>query len=113
MFSVKCILLVAACLILTASATPIQYQGIYEPHQGQVYEYHQPILARRVRSPSGNIDFNYKQDQNGREGSVTLNQNLYSSDDGRGTIDAYAQGIRNFDYNQNAFNGGIRGSWRF
>lgn len=110
MFSLKYIILVAICLILKASATPIQYQGIYEPQQGQFYRHH-PILLRHTRSPQGNIDFGYKQDQNGREGSVKLDQNIYSSDDGRGSIDVYAQGNRNFDYNQNSFSGGIRGSW--
>ncbi|KAM7347522.1 uncharacterized protein ACRADG_007089 [Cochliomyia hominivorax] len=114
MFSLKSILLLATCLVLTVSTSPITYENFYEPVDSiaEVYEY-QPILVRHARSPQGNIDFNLKEDQFGRQGSVTYNQNLFKSSDGRGSIDAYAQGVRNFDYNHNAFNGGIRGSYSF
>ncbi|XP_061401119.1 uncharacterized protein LOC133336858 [Musca vetustissima] len=56
-------------------------------------------------------DFN--KDHFGRQASVQLNQNLYTTRDGRGTIDAYAHGTRNFDYNYNNFGGGIQGKYRF
>ncbi|KAI8124168.1 hypothetical protein CVS40_5346, partial [Lucilia cuprina] len=106
---------VAACLILTVSASPIELEELYEPHQAQLEEYeYEPVLVRNVRSPQhGNIDFGLKQDQFGREASVNYNHNLFTSSDGRGSIDAYAQASRNFDYNSNNFGGGIRGSWSF
>ncbi|XP_065364055.1 uncharacterized protein LOC135957264 [Calliphora vicina] len=115
MFSLKCILLVVSCLILNATASPIEFEEFYElqPQDAVYYEY-EPVLSRQVRSPQGgNIDFGVKKDQYGREASVNYNHNLYSSSDGRGSIDAYAQASRNFDYNRNDFGGGIRGSWRF
>ncbi|XP_046803050.1 uncharacterized protein LOC111680568 [Lucilia cuprina] len=115
MFSLKYIALVAACLILTVSASPIELEELYEPHQALLEEYeYEPVLVRNVRSPQhGNIDFGLKQDQFGREASVNYNHNLFTSNDGRGSIDAYAQASRNFDYNSNNFGGGIRGSWSF
>ncbi|XP_037812260.1 uncharacterized protein LOC119604010 [Lucilia sericata] len=115
MFSLKYIALVAACLILTASGSPIDLEDLYEPHQAQLEEYeYEPVLVRNVRSPQhGNIDFGVKQDQFGREASVNYNHNLFTSSDGRGSIDAYAQASRNFDYNRNDYGGGIRGSWSF
>ncbi|XP_023302881.2 uncharacterized protein LOC111684891 [Lucilia cuprina] len=115
MFSIKCIILVASCLILTATASPIEFVNIYElePENSEYFQY-EPVLSRPARSPQhGNIDFGVKQDQFGREASVNYNHNLYSSSDGRGSIDAYAQASRNFDHNRNDFGGGIVGSWRF
>lgn len=61
----------------------------------------------------GGFDMGYKADQHGREASFQYNQNLFKSSDGRGSIDAYAQGSRNFDYNRNNFGGGIMGRWNF
>ncbi|XP_065363931.1 uncharacterized protein LOC135957172 [Calliphora vicina] len=115
MFSLKCVLFVAACLILTASASPIELEELYEPHQALVEEYeYEPVVVRRVRSPQGgSIDLGVKKDEYGREASVNYNHNLYSSSDGQGSIDAYAQASRNFDHNRNDYSGGIRGSWRF
>ncbi|XP_065364056.1 uncharacterized protein LOC135957265 [Calliphora vicina] len=113
MFSLKCFLLLASCLILTATASPIELEEFYEfqPQDVVFYEY-EPVLSRQVRSPQGgNIDFGVKQDQFGREASVNYNHNLYSSSDG--SVDAYAQASRNFDHNRNDYSGGIRGSWRF
>ena len=100
-----------ACLILTASATtfvPVDPQKVF------VDDFRRPILARHARSPKGGrLDVDVRKDQNGREASVNYNQNLFKSRDSRGTIDAYAQGSRNFDHNRNDFSGGIRGSFRF
>ncbi|XP_019891873.1 uncharacterized protein LOC109612355 [Musca domestica] len=59
----------------------------------------------------GSADFT--KDNFGRQASVQLNQNLFTSRDGRGTIDAYAHGTRNFDYNYNNFGGGLQGRYRF
>ncbi|XP_065364019.1 uncharacterized protein LOC135957241 [Calliphora vicina] len=113
MFSLKCVLLLAACLILAVSASPTT-MGIYDPEPSVIDNVYKPALVRHVRSPKGgHIDVGVKKDQTGREASVNYNQNLFTSHDGRGTVDAYAQASRNFDHNRNDFNGGIRGSWRF
>ncbi|XP_023298007.2 uncharacterized protein LOC111680572 [Lucilia cuprina] len=115
MFSLKCILLVVSCLVLTATASPIEFVDFYEiqPQDAVNYEY-EPVLSRQVRSPQhGSIELGARKDQYGREASVNYNHNLFTSNDGRGSIDAYAQASRNFDYNRNDFGGGIRGSWRF
>ena len=138
MFSLKYVFLVAACLILTASASPIEFADFYEPQQAALeYEY-EPVLVRQVRSPygdsydlnlydafepelsrqvrspqNGNINVGVAKDDFGRHANVDYTHNIYSSSDGRGSIDAYAQASRNFDSNRNDFNGGIRGSWRF
>ena len=101
----------AACLVLIALATQTV---TVEPQQLLVDGFSRPILLRRARSPEGgSVDVTVKKDQNGREASVNYNHNLYTSNDGRGSIDAYAQGSRNFDQNRNDFNGGIVGRWRF
>ena len=111
MFIAKIVLLIAACLILTATATPVKTT---EPQRLLVDGLSRPILARHARSPEGgSVDVTVKKDQNGREAAVNYNHNLYTSNDGRGSIDAYAQGSRNFDHNRNDFSGGIRGSFRF
>uniref|UniRef100_A0A1I8NKL0 Attacin C-terminal domain-containing protein n=1 Tax=Musca domestica TaxID=7370 RepID=A0A1I8NKL0_MUSDO len=64
-------------------------------------------------SPGSGGSADFTKDNFGRQASVQLNQNLFTSRDGRGTIDAYAQGTRNFDYNYNNFGGGIQGRYRF
>ncbi|XP_037812283.1 uncharacterized protein LOC119604021 [Lucilia sericata] len=115
MFSLKCILLVASCLVLTATASPIEFADFYEfqPQDAVNYEY-EPVLSQQVRSPQhGSIDLGARKDQYGRSASLDYNHNIFTSNDGRGSIDAYAQASRNFDYNRNDFGGGIRGSWRF
>ncbi|KAM7347144.1 uncharacterized protein ACRADG_006806 [Cochliomyia hominivorax] len=118
MFSLKSILLVSACLILTAAltaASPIEFEDLYEPHQAVLEEYeYEPILVRRARSPQdNNLDINLRKDQFGRQGTIDYSHNIFSSSDGRGRVDAYAQGTHNFDTHNKAFNGGIRGSWSF
>ncbi|KAM7346378.1 uncharacterized protein ACRADG_006335 [Cochliomyia hominivorax] len=110
MFSLKCILLVAACVILTASASPIELENFYEPQQFLTEEYeYQPILVREARSPQGSFGFGYREDQNGRQGSVDYKQNVYNGD-GK-SVDAYAHGTRNFDQNQNSYDTGVKFSW--
>lgn len=105
MYSLKCSVLLFACLILAATASPIQYGTILEPGH---------LLDRHIRSPDhGSIGAEVTKNQDGRKVSVDYNHNIYTSKDGRGTIDAYAQASRNFDRNHNDFNGGIRGSWKF
>lgn len=101
----------AACLVLTTSATQ---SATEEPQRLLVDGFSRPLLARHARSPEGgSVDVIVKQDQNGREASVNYNHNLFTSKDGQGSIDAYAQGSRNFDHNRNDFSGGIVGKWRF
>lgn len=72
-------------------------------------------LVRRARSPEGGsvVITASKDSQVGREASVQYNHNLFTSRDGRGTVDAYAQASRNFDYNRNDYGGGVQASWRF
>ncbi|XP_061401141.1 uncharacterized protein LOC133336880 [Musca vetustissima] len=174
MFAIKCITLMAACLIV-ANASPIEMFDDGFAAQGiQLQQYEALPLSRHVRSPDGgSVGVDYRKDQNGRvasvqykqniysngdrsldanahasrnfdhnanafgggvqskwsagsgasadfnkdqfgrQASVQLNQNLYTTRDGRGTIDAYAHGTRNFDYNYNNFGGGIQGKYRF
>ena len=111
MFILKIVLLLTACLILTACATPfvpVDHQKVF------VDDFRKPILTRHARSPKGGrLDVDVRKDQNGRQASVNYNHNLFTSRDGRSTIDAYAQGSRDFDRNRNDFSGGIRGSFRF
>ena len=138
MFSFKYALLVVACLILTASASPIELADFYEPQQAVLEYQYEPVLIRQIRSPygdsydlnlntefrpvtprqrrspeNGNINVSGSQGPNGREVFGAYTHNLYSSNDGRGTIDAYAQGTHNFDSHRNGFSGGVVGSWRF
>ncbi|KAM7348180.1 uncharacterized protein ACRADG_007594 [Cochliomyia hominivorax] len=114
MFSLKAIVLFAACFVLTVSASPIDYAIFNDPVDSITEEYeYQPILVRRARSPQGNLDLRLHGDKSGNQGTVTYTQNLYKSNDGRGTIDAYAQGAHHFDYHKTAFNGGIKGSYSF
>ncbi|XP_073835715.1 uncharacterized protein [Musca autumnalis] len=64
-------------------------------------------------APGSGASADFNKDHFGRQANVQLNQNLFTSRDGRGTIDAYAHGTRNFDYNYNNFGGGIQGRYRF
>nr|XP_036220772.1 uncharacterized protein LOC106620226 isoform X2 [Bactrocera oleae] len=70
------------------------------------------LFVRHVRSPSSSgesskednrrrIQIKYENTKAGREGSITYNQNLLKSDDGSFSLDAYAQGRRNYDWNRN------------
>ncbi|XP_020809578.1 uncharacterized protein LOC110185194 [Drosophila serrata] len=109
------LLLVAACLVAFVSSYPQPYPEEYlmaEPEDLLVAE---PLLVRRARSPEGGsvVLTASKDPQFGREASVQYNHNLYTSRDGRGTIDAYAQASRNFDFNRNNYGGGLQASWRF
>ncbi|XP_030373016.1 uncharacterized protein LOC115622997 [Scaptodrosophila lebanonensis] len=102
-FKYTLLLLAACCLALVASGSVPMNEG-------------SRILARHARSPKsqgGSVDLGYRKDAGGREASIQYNHNLYTSRDGRGSIDAYAQGSRNFDHNRNNYGGGIQGRWRF
>ncbi|XP_017111881.1 uncharacterized protein LOC108135591 [Drosophila elegans] len=116
MSSNKCgiVLLIACCLMSLVTAYPQPY-----PEESQLAEQEELLeagpLVRRVRSPEGGsvVITASKDNQVGREASIQYNHNLFSSRDGRGTIDAYAQASRNFDFNRNDYGGGIRGTWHF
>uniref|UniRef100_A0A0K8U1D7 Uncharacterized protein n=1 Tax=Bactrocera latifrons TaxID=174628 RepID=A0A0K8U1D7_BACLA len=83
------------------------------------------LLVRHARSPSsseesanedkgrGRVELKYEETERGREGSLKYNHNLLKSDDDSYSIDAYAQGRRNYDWNQNDFQGGLEGRWNF
>ncbi|XP_039963266.1 uncharacterized protein LOC120776570 [Bactrocera tryoni] len=83
------------------------------------------LLVRHARSPSsseesakedkgrGRVELKYEETERGREGSLKYNHNLLKSDDDSYSIDAYAQGRRNYDWNQNHFQGGLEGRWNF
>ncbi|XP_017862255.1 PREDICTED: uncharacterized protein LOC108613365 isoform X2 [Drosophila arizonae] len=71
-------------------------------------------IIRSERTPQrGSVVVTASKDQSGRQAGVQYNHNLYTSRDGRGRIDAYANANRNFDQNRNNFGGGVQGSWRF
>ncbi|SPP87325.1 uncharacterized protein LOC117588978 [Drosophila guanche] len=105
MSSNKCtiVFVLACCLLALASAYPQPEPEEYLP------------LVRHVRSPEGgSVVFEAGKDaQRGREASVQYNHNLYTSRDGRGSVDAQAHASRNFDYNRNDYGGGIQASWKF
>ncbi|XP_017018399.1 uncharacterized protein edin [Drosophila kikkawai] len=128
------LLLVACCLVAFVSAYPQPYPEEYlmdEPAEEYLTTEHaelllaepedflvaepEELLVRRARSPEGGsvVLTASKDNQVGREASVQYNHNLYTSRDGRGSIDAYAQASRNFDYNRNNYGGGVQASWRF
>ncbi|XP_017058998.1 uncharacterized protein LOC108099861 [Drosophila ficusphila] len=117
MSSNKCgiVLLIACCLVALASSYPQPY-----PEEPQWLEEEAAFLegtplVRRIRSPEGGsvVVTASKDNQVGREASVQYNHNLFTSRDGRGSIDAYAQASRNFDFNRNNYGGGVQGTWRF
>ncbi|KAH8266186.1 hypothetical protein KR038_008709 [Drosophila bunnanda] len=128
------LLLVACCLVALVSAYPQPYPEEYlmadpselveaepmsfledEPAEELLVAEPAELLVRRTRSPEGgSVVLTASKDQQfGREASVQYNHNLFTSRDGRGTIDAYAQASRNFDYNRNNYGGGLQASWRF
>ncbi|XP_075168003.1 uncharacterized protein LOC142240190 [Haematobia irritans] len=109
MFSLKCsFVLLSTCLILVSS-NPIEWNEIWAE------EFDSAPLLRQVRSPQhGSVNIEYGQDQQrGREATIQYNHNLFTISDGRGTIDAYAKGSRNFYHNRNDFGGGIQAKWNF
>ncbi|KAH8378846.1 hypothetical protein KR009_001742 [Drosophila setifemur] len=116
MSSYKCgVLVVLACCLMAAVASfsvPDPEDLLVSNPEEYLENYH---LIRKARSPEGGslVLTASKDNQVGREASVQYNHNLYTSRDGRGSIDAYAQGTRNFDQNRNNYGGGIQGSWRF
>ncbi|XP_004519055.1 uncharacterized protein LOC101452993 [Ceratitis capitata] len=87
------------------------------------------LLIRNARSPSpsseessqdkqqegdhGRVELKYEDTERGREGSFKYNHNLLKSDDGSYSVDAYAKARRNYDWNQNDFQGGLEGRWEF
>ncbi|KAH8234684.1 hypothetical protein KR032_001864 [Drosophila birchii] len=122
------LLLVACCLVALVSAYPQPYPEDYltaetaEPSELQMAEPEdllvaepEELLVRRARSPEGGsvVLTASKDAQVGREASLQYNHNLYTSRDGRGSIDAYAQASRNFDFNRNNYGGGVQATWRF
>ncbi|XP_043649143.1 uncharacterized protein LOC122617365 [Drosophila teissieri] len=116
MFSHKCgslLLLVACCLVTLGASYRQPHPEAFQANPEDLLEV--VPLVRRARSPEGGsvVVTASKDNQVGREASVQYNYNLYSSGDGRGSIDAYAQASRNFDFNRNDYGGGIRGTWRF
>lgn len=111
MFALKAFVLLIACVVLVTCQPMMKLEDGFEP---QIDGLDNMKHTRFGRSPQhGSVDIGYSKDQRGREASVQYNHNLYTSRDGRGSIDAYAQGSRNFDHNRNNFGGGIQGKWRF
>ncbi|EDV51959.1 uncharacterized protein LOC6546321 [Drosophila erecta] len=116
MFLTKCgsfLILVVCCSVALSASSPHTYHKDWQPDSEELLEV--LPLARRARSPEGGsvVLTASKDSPMGREARVQYNHNLYSTGDGRGSIDAYAQASRNFDFNRNDFGGGIRGTWRF
>jgi len=111
----KCgiVVLIACCLVALVASYPEPYPEEFWTNPENLLE--EAPLVRRSRSPEGGslVLSASKDDQVGREASLQYNHNLYSSRDGRGSIDAYAQASRNFDHNRNNYGGGIQGTWRF
>ncbi|XP_073831702.1 uncharacterized protein [Musca autumnalis] len=113
MFTLKTFMLLISCVILVTSL-PTTLEEHFELQPDDLENYDGVEHVRNVRSPQrGSVNIGYNKDQRGREASVQYNHNLYTSRDGRGSIEAYAQGSRNFDHNRNNFGGGIQGKWRF
>ncbi|XP_023174179.2 uncharacterized protein LOC111601695 [Drosophila hydei] len=104
----KCfaLLLLVSCLAAFVAAQDFPEAGAGSP---------MIKIIRRQRSPQhGSVVVTGSKDhQTGRQLDVQYNHNLYTSRDGRGSIDAYANANRNFDQNRNNFGGGIQGKWRF
>ncbi|KAH8302979.1 hypothetical protein KR044_012809 [Drosophila immigrans] len=100
------VFLLACCLIAAAAAASFS-----DPRRHLDSE----LLIRRERSPQhGSVVVTGSKDQQqGRQVDVQYNHNIFTSKDGRGSIDAYANANRNFDQNRNNFGGGIQGRWRF
>ncbi|XP_005182247.1 uncharacterized protein LOC101893804 [Musca domestica] len=116
MFSLKTFVLLISCVVVLVASQPMMmYEDGFEIQADDVLDNFDGLEhARYARSPQhGSVSIDYTKDQRGREASVQYNHNLYTSSDGRGSIDAYAQGSRNFDYNRNSYGGGIQGKWRF
>lgn len=111
---IRILLFVGLCFAaaVTASSQPDPEDLVVA--EAETYLENYPLI-RRVRSPEGGsvVITATKDRQVGREANVQYNHNLYTSRDGRGSIDAYAQASRNFDYNRNNFQGGVQGRWRF
>ncbi|XP_016955350.1 uncharacterized protein LOC108028200 [Drosophila biarmipes] len=107
------VIFVACCLVALVASYPQPHLEEFWTNSEQLPE--EAPLVRRARSPEGGslVLSASKDHQVGREASLQYNHNLYSSHDGRGSIDAYAQASRNFDHNRNNFGGGIQGTWRF
>ncbi|EDW79940.2 uncharacterized protein Dwil_GK17745 [Drosophila willistoni] len=113
MFSVKSVLICSLLVALVSAYPQPQEEEAYLDPEMAWDDSNYP-LVRLVRSPEGgSVVLTASKDQAGREASVQYNHNLYTSRDGRGTIDAYAQASRNFDYNRNNYGGGIQGRWSF
>lgn len=106
MFSCR-FLILACCLIAVAAASVIRVEKPSPPD----FRTHE----RYVRSPQhGSVVLSGgKTPERGREANLQYNHNLWTSRDGRGSIDAYANANRNWDANRNDFGGGIRGKIYF
>uniref|UniRef100_A0A0A1XBF4 Exocyst complex component 4 n=1 Tax=Zeugodacus cucurbitae TaxID=28588 RepID=A0A0A1XBF4_ZEUCU len=135
MASSKSILVIAFCgLFALSMAHPLLEESALGDQDATVYLVDDQnwiegdpseLLVRHVRSPSssedsskeekgrGRVELKYEETERGREGSFKYNHNLLKSDDDSYSIDAYAQGRRNYDWNQNDFQGGLEGRWNF
>lgn len=113
MFSLKFAVFLSCCLIVV-TASPIEQKDHPDSEIVIPDPFETETLSRHIRSPGrGSVKIDYTKDQRGREASVQYNHNLYKSKNGRGSVEAYAQGSRNFDHNRNNYGGGIQGKWRF
>ncbi|EDV96327.1 uncharacterized protein LOC6558482 [Drosophila grimshawi] len=109
MSSSKCVivLVLVSCLAALVAA---RVSVIPESEAGD-----SPIShLRQRRSPQhGSVVLEARKDRFGSQADLRYNHNLYTSSDGRGSIDAYANANRDFHHNRNNFGGGIEGKWRF
>ncbi|XP_005182251.1 uncharacterized protein LOC101894491 [Musca domestica] len=111
MFSLKCTLAVALCLIFSKTYA-VQFNDEGYGFQGDIplVQYKPVTLLRHARSPQGgSVGIDYRKDANGREASVQYKQNIYTNGDR--SLDAHAHATRNFDHNANSFGGGVQGKW--
>ena len=108
MLFLKYVFLVAACFILTASASAIDFDDLYEPRQVFVDKDYELILNHRDRLPYGtNLDYNgelkpiLSRDIRSPHGQFPSGR--ISNTNGRGSSDAYAHATRNTDFTRKRF----------
>ncbi|XP_030372156.1 uncharacterized protein LOC115622374 [Scaptodrosophila lebanonensis] len=103
--ALKCTLFFLACLLAYVAAEEYEFDG------NKV----RPLGGNGLPEGGRKVELKYTDDpaQGGRQSSVRFDQNIYKTQDGRGTIDVYAQGRKMYDWDRKDFGGGVEGRWFF